>query len=164
MHTLRTMPLRPCPTFSNRPPARGSKHARRCIKVLCLVGLTSLSSICWSSEATCLDVLFAPAGMPAMLMRSTAVPRGSLARDQNPTWRTTLRWLHAGDRCKPRPRALRLRSRSSQFARLLPFLSHFAQCMHRLHREFPQSVHDFVCAPFSLWSDGLHSLPFCPPS
>ena len=60
-----------------------------------------------------------------MLMRSTAVPRGSLARDQNPTWRTTLRWLHAGDRCKPRPRALRLRSRSSQFARLLPFLSHF---------------------------------------
>ena len=90
--------------------ACGSKHARRCIKVLRLVGLTSLSSICWSSEATCLDVLFAPvqpAGMPAMLMRSTAVPRGSLARDQNPTWRTTLRWLHAGDRCKPRPRALR---------------------------------------------------------
>lgn len=34
----------------------------------------------------------------------------------------SLRWLHAGDRCKPRPRALRLRSRSSQFARLLAFL------------------------------------------
>ena len=162
MHTLRTMPLRPCPTFSNRPPARGSKHARRCIKVLCLVGLTSLSSICWSSEATCLDVLFAPAGMPAMLMRSTAVPRGSLARDQNPTWRTTLRWLHAGDRCKPRPRALRLRSRSSQFARLLPFLSHFLNaCIDSIESSRKVCMILFVR---HFHFGGPHSLPFSAPS